>query len=99
MTTSLVYNPFTNNLDFVGGGGSGGGDVSGPGSSTNDAVVRWNGSTGTMIQNSTVILDDSGDLSAVANITFLTGSALQTGTTATNTLLLQAYNTNTAAYV
>jgi len=56
------YNPFTHKLDLV-GSGTGGGDVNGPGSSTDNAVVRWDGVSGTLIQNSVAILSDAGDLS------------------------------------
>lgn len=39
-------------------GGSGG--IVGPGSSTDKAIVRWNGTDGTTIQNSALTIDDSG---------------------------------------
>lgn len=38
----------------------GAGNVVGPGSSTDNAIVRWDGITGTLIQNSGVILGDVG---------------------------------------
>lgn len=60
------WNPFTHRLDFVGSGGGGGGDVSGPGSSTNNALVRWDGSTGTIIKNSMMLLSDTGQLLGLA---------------------------------
>lgn len=41
---------------------AGSGDVSGPGSSTDNAIVRWDSTTGTTVQNSTAILSDTGDL-------------------------------------
>jgi hypothetical protein len=65
-TTDLVWSQ-------LGGGGGGGGDVTGPGSSTDNAVTRFSGATGTMIKNSNVIVQDNG---AVA----LTGAALTTQT-------------------
>ena len=40
----------------------GAGDVSGPASSTDDAIVRFNGTTGKVIQNSGVIIDDSNNV-------------------------------------
>lgn len=43
--------------------GAGTGDVSGPGSSTDNAVVRWNGVDGENIKNSGVIIDNSDNLS------------------------------------
>lgn len=48
--------------------GGGGGDVIGPGSSTDDAVVTFNGTDGTTIQNST-LLYSSGNLSGMTTIT------------------------------
>lgn len=44
------------------GGGGGSGDVVGPASSTDNALTRFNGITGKLIQNSTAILDDAGNL-------------------------------------
>ena len=45
------------------------GDVIGPAASTDHAVVRWDGVTGKLIQNSALILDDLGNLSkAVADL-------------------------------
>ena len=47
------------------------GGVSIPGSSTDNAVVRWDGATGTAIQNSAFIVDDSGHVTSFGgNITF-----------------------------
>jgi len=37
-------------------------DVVGPGSSTNNTVVRWDGAAGTVIQGSNVTIDDSGNM-------------------------------------
>jgi len=45
-----------------GGGGGGSGDVTGPGSSTDNAAVRFDGATGKIIQNSGVIIDDSDNI-------------------------------------
>lgn len=45
-------------------GGSGGiGDVNGPGSSTDNAVARFDGTTGKLIQNSTATIADNGAVS------------------------------------
>ena len=38
------------------------GDVNGPGSSTDNALARFDGTTGKLIQNSNAILDDTGNL-------------------------------------
>ena len=43
-------------------GGGGGGDVTGPGSSTDNAVARFDSTTGKIIQNSGVIINDSGEV-------------------------------------
>lgn len=45
-----------------GGGGGGSGDVTGPGSSTDNALVRFDGTTGKIIQNSGITLDDDNNL-------------------------------------
>ena len=42
--------------------GAGSGGVSGPGSSTDNAVARFDGSGGSAIQNSSVTIDDSGNV-------------------------------------
>lgn len=46
----------------------GSGDVVGPASSTDNAVARFDSTTGKLIQNSTVICDDSGNLTGVGTI-------------------------------
>lgn len=46
-----------------GGGGGGSGDVTGPASATDNAIARFNGTTGKIIQNSAVtIADTTGDI-------------------------------------
>ncbi len=47
-------------IDLVGGGGSG--DVVGPASATEDALARFDSTTGKLIQDSGAILDDSNNL-------------------------------------
>ena len=42
---------------------SGTGDVVGPGSSTDNAIARYDGTTGKLVQNSSAILSDAGSLS------------------------------------
>lgn len=44
--------------------GAGGGDVSGPASSTDNAITRFDGETGKIIQNSGATIDDSGNIVA-----------------------------------
>ena len=60
----------------VNAGGAGSGDVVGPGSSTDNAITRFDGTNGKLIQNSTATLDDSGVVSVSgANISGLTASS------------------------
>ena len=51
------------------------GDVSGPGSSTDNAVARWDGTGGETLQNSSVTIDDSGNIDA-NSIAFSSGDQL-----------------------
>ena len=43
-------------------------EITGPGSSTDNAAVRFDGTTGKLIQNSSVIIDDLSNISSVNNI-------------------------------
>jgi len=52
-----------------GGGGGGGGDVVGPASSTDNAIVRYDSTTGKLLQNSAVTIDDSGNIVTAGSIT------------------------------
>jgi len=49
-----------------------GSGVVGPGSSTDNAVVRWDGTTGVTIQNSLVTISDAGAITTPAGITSAT---------------------------
>ncbi|MBS1983543.1 MAG: hypothetical protein JST16_05165 [Bdellovibrionales bacterium] len=60
-------------------GASGG--VSGPGASTANALARWNGTAGTTVKDSSIVLDDAGNLSGVSNM-------IATGTVTANALNL-----------
>ena len=44
------------------------GDVTGPGSSTDNAVARFDSTTGKVIQNSSVTIDDSGNIATSGNV-------------------------------
>lgn len=58
------------------------GDVDGPASSTDNAIARFNGTTGKIIQDSGVLIDDSNNMTGVAQITATTfndGTATLTG--------------------
>lgn len=77
VTPVIVYaNPTTHRLlvDATSG-------ITGPVSSTDNAVVRFNGTTGQTVQDSGVLLDDSGNFSGTTNIPFITSGAGAPGTT------------------
>jgi hypothetical protein len=68
--TGITYNSttgvITNSLPSLGG------DVVGAASSTDNAVARFNGTTGKSIQNSSVIIDDSNNVTGVNSLTATT---------------------------
>lgn len=76
---------------------AGGAFVTGPGSSTNTALVRWNGTGGTVVQDSTILLDGSGNLTAVTSINkvAITAPASAATLTIANNKTLTASNTLT----
>lgn len=47
-------------------GGAGSGDVVGPAGATNNAIARYDGITGKIIKNSSVFIDDNGNLGAIS---------------------------------
>ena len=51
-----------------GGGGGGSGDVVGPGSSTDNAVARFNLATGKLLQNSVVLIGDTGNVTGLGTL-------------------------------
>lgn len=53
---------------------AGAGDVSGGGSATNNALVRWDLATGTLVQDSNAILNDAGQLTLIAGLVTTTGT-------------------------
>lgn len=86
----------TGNLTVSGTLTAGGiaGSMTGPGSSTDNAIARFNGTTGTTVQNSGVTIDDSNNLtlpgnlvtsgnvfmtSAISSLSVSGGNAAQTG--------------------
>ena len=56
-------------ITIAASGGGGSGDVVGPASSTDNAIARFDSTTGKLIQNSTGILTDAGALSGLTDIT------------------------------
>jgi hypothetical protein len=71
-----VFNPFTGNLDSSGSSGAGTGDVVGPASSTDNAAVRFDGTSGVAIQNSGVIISDTDDITGAASIALDLGATI-----------------------
>lgn len=61
-----TYNPFINNFDYYAAVSSS--TVFGPGSSTDNALVRWDGTTGTLVKNSVGILSDAGALTGLTQL-------------------------------
>lgn len=59
---------------------AGSGDVVGPSSSTDNALARYDGTTGKLIQNSSAILTDTGDLTLAGDLV-VTGRDISTGIT------------------
>jgi hypothetical protein len=55
------------------GGGGGSGDVVGPASATDNAIARFNATTGKLVQNSVVTISDAGDITLGANDRKITG--------------------------
>lgn len=72
------------NTTFLRGDGtwvtvSGAGDVVGPASATDNAVVRFDSTTGSLIQNSSVTIDDSGNIVTSGSLTASNLSGSNTG--------------------
>jgi len=78
--TNLTLNPgFSALLDYdvtssrwrvLGVAGSGSGGVTGPVSSTDNAIVRWDGTGGGTLQDSGITIDDSDNISGVTTVLF-----------------------------
>lgn len=69
----------------TGGGAPSDTNVTGPsgGSSTDNAVARWDGTSGTLLQDSGVLVDDSDNMTGGANIT-ISGDLLSTSNEASD---------------
>lgn len=63
---SVTITPSGQTIDLSVSGGGGTGNVVGPASATDNAITRFDGTTGKLIQNSTATLDDSGNLITAA---------------------------------
>ena len=67
-----------------GADGQGAGDVLGPGSATNNAIARYDATTGKLLQNSSATIDDSGNISAAGLALTTALPVAQGGTGATS---------------
>ena len=67
----------------IGAGGGGSGDVVGPASATDNAITRYDGTTGKLIQNSTITLDDNGNIINANSLGFDTTPATVPATVGT----------------
>jgi len=77
-----------NNVDVE---ASGTGDVVGPSSATDNAIVRFDTTTGKLIQNSGVTINDTNDLSGIRSTTFTSNASNPAGT---NSLWLNSTNSH-----
>lgn len=75
-------------VTVAGGGGGGTGDVVGPASSTDNAVARFDGLTGKLLQNGVVLIDDAGNITGVVGLA-ATGAVTVSGASG-------AFNVNAA---
>ncbi len=79
-----------NGVNITGSGGGGSGDVTGPGAATDNAIVRFDGTGGKTIQNSSVTIDDSNNVGGATSLSAsdgISGGALtiENGATIKNT--------------
>jgi hypothetical protein len=92
-TQLLVLNSTTNTVETrLSGTIPGAGNVDGPGSSTDTAIARFNGTTGMLIENSTVTLSNGGVIAgatvdSAANTVNVSGININTLVSNTNPLL------------
>lgn len=75
-------------------GPAGAGNVSGPGSSTDNAVTRFDGTTGQLIQNSVVTISDTGDIENTTGDMNVSSGNVSSGSTTGGYLGLSAGNAN-----
>lgn len=84
----MIYNSTTSQVEAYEGGSWSGtaGDVSGPGSSTGNAVARFDGTGGKLLQNSVVtIADTTGNMTGVGTLTLGDVLTFSDGATIDNT--------------
>jgi hypothetical protein len=104
----LAVNTGATDVEWVTGGGGGSGDVVGPASATDNAVVRFDGTTGKLVQNSAVTVADTtgnitgGTYNKVTITAPATGSTLTVADgktlTANNSLTLSGTDSTTMTF-
>lgn len=55
---------------------AGTGNMTGPGSASDNAIVRFDGTTGALVQNSSVLVSDSGAISGIASLNAVSAATL-----------------------
>jgi len=70
------------------------GDVVGPASSTDNALVRFDATTGKLVQNSVGLLSDTGDLTGLNSITLITPLGVASGGTGSSSTTFVNLATN-----
>ena len=76
-------------IGSVSGGGGGGSGIAGPVSSTDNAVVRWDGVDGSTVQDSPVIISDTGEVTGVLSLTASGAGLPISGTNTTDSASVQ----------
>jgi hypothetical protein len=71
------------------------GDVDGPSSATDNAIARYDGTTGKLIQNSSVTIDDSNNVSGVVQLNATTVAATTGNITTVNATTVNATTVDT----
>lgn len=79
-------------------GGGSGVSVSGPGVSTDDAVVLWNGTSGGFIKNSSVLIDPTGDISGVQDLSVSGAASFASGVNLTGGNLVYTSGLNSTIF-
>jgi hypothetical protein len=79
--TGITITNGNGTITIAASGGGGSGDVTGPASSTDNALARFDSTTGKIIQNSVGILSDTGAISGLTDIS-ASGSVTLSGGTA-----------------
>jgi len=74
----ITLTPAAGTLTIASTGGGGGG-VQGPATATDNAVTRWDGTTGALVQNSLVTIDDAGNIATPGTVDGMDVSELGLG--------------------